>query len=185
MKKTLKKTVNKTAKKVVVKSVTAEKIYYDLVDWQGVAPAYVFWQEKKMFGLYFKVAGLEKLADFQAEIKKNFKGSELVKGDGSFWVKAINSGKVDFDFGGTDMENAVWKTLCKIPKGKTMNYTEVAKAAGYPKAVRAVASAVGRNRHSLIIPCHRVIRSDGSLGGYRFGLKLKSKILENEGYKAK
>ena len=81
------------------------------------------------------------------------------------------------------METAVWKVLMKIPAGETRDYSWVAREAGFPKAVRAVASAVGRNPLTYIVPCHRVVRKDGNLGGYRFGLELKRLILKNEGIK--
>ena len=67
---------------------------------------------------------------------------------------------------GTKFQLKVWNYLRKIPKGKVKTYLEVAKAIGKPKAFRAVANAVGKNPYPPKIPCHRVIRSDGSLGGY-------------------
>ena len=83
---------------------------------------------------------------------------------------------------GTALQIKVWKYLIKIPKGKTKTYLEVAKAIGKPKAVRAVANAVGRNPYPIKIPCHRVIRSDGKLGGYSGagGIKTKKKLLSLE-----
>ena len=84
---------------------------------------------------------------------------------------------------GTKFQVKVWKYLIKIPKGSTKNYSEVAKAIGKPLAVRAVASAIGKNPYPSQIPCHRVIRSDGSLGGYsgKGGVKTKKKLLKKEG----
>ena len=84
---------------------------------------------------------------------------------------------------GTKFQTKVWKYLKKIPKGKVKTYLEVAKAIGKPKAYRAVANAVGKNPFPPKIPCHRVIRSDGSLGGYsgRGGTKQKRRLLELEG----
>ena len=80
---------------------------------------------------------------------------------------------------GTKFQLKVWNYLKKIPKGKVKSYLEVAKGIGKPKAFRAVANAVGKNPYPLLIPCHRVIRSDGSLGGYsgKGGIKEKSTIL--------
>jgi len=74
----------------------------------------------------------------------------------------------------------VWEELRRIPLGETRSYQEIAKAIGKPKAVRAVASACAGNHVALVIPCHRVIREDQSLGGYRWGLERKRKLLENE-----
>ena len=82
---------------------------------------------------------------------------------------------------GTDLQQAVWQALSKIPVGKTMTYKELAKTIGRPKAVRAVANAVGANQHAVVVPCHRVVRSDGTLGGYRWGLKRKQQLLKREG----
>ncbi len=84
---------------------------------------------------------------------------------------------------GTPFQKKVWKSLLEIPKGKTVTYKELAKKIGKPKAVRAVANAVGANPIIIEIPCHRVVRSDGSLGGYsgRGGIVAKRKLLVSEG----
>jgi AraC family transcriptional regulator of adaptative response/methylated-DNA-[protein]-cysteine methyltransferase len=75
----------------------------------------------------------------------------------------------------------VWRELMRIPRGETRSYSEIAQALGQPRAVRAVASACASNRLALIVPCHRVIRADGSLGGYRWGIPRKAALLESEG----
>ena len=86
---------------------------------------------------------------------------------------------------GTKFQLAVWNYLIKIPKGQVKTYAEVAKAIKKPLAVRAVANAIGKNPYAPKIPCHRVIRSDGSLGGYsgKGGVKTKKLLLKNEGIK--
>jgi O-6-methylguanine DNA methyltransferase len=84
------------------------------------------------------------------------------------------------DLQGTPFQKQVWKALTKIQKGKTKTYSEVAQMIGKPTAVRAVASAIARNTIAILIPCHRVIRSDGTLGEYRWGKELKKKLLQNE-----
>ena len=83
---------------------------------------------------------------------------------------------------GTKFQLKVWNYLKKIPKGKVKTYLEVAEAIGKPKAFRAVANAIGKNPYHPKIPCHRVIRSDGSLGGYsgKGGIKKKRRLLEIE-----
>ena len=83
---------------------------------------------------------------------------------------------------GTHFQLKVWNYLKRIPKGKVKSYLEVAKAIGRPKAFRAVANAVGKNPYPPKIPCHRVIRSDGSLGGYsgKGGIKEKKRLLKLE-----
>ena len=84
---------------------------------------------------------------------------------------------------GTPFQLKVWNYLKKIPRGKVKTYSEVAKAIGKPLAVRAVANAIGKNPYAPKIPCHRVIRSDGSLGGYsgKGGIKTKRFLLKKEG----
>ena len=84
---------------------------------------------------------------------------------------------------GTKFQLKVWNYLKKIPRGKVKTYSEVAKAIGKPLAVRAVANAIGKNPLAPQIPCHRVIRSDGSLGGYsgKGGIKTKKLLLKKEG----
>jgi|TARA_B110000438_G_C15377223_1_gene463166 methylated-DNA-[protein]-cysteine S-methyltransferase len=83
---------------------------------------------------------------------------------------------------GTNFQLKVWNYLKKIPKGKVKTYLEVAKAIGKPKAFRAVANAIGKNPYPPKIPCHRVIRSDGSLGGYsgKGGISEKRRLLNSE-----
>ena len=87
---------------------------------------------------------------------------------------------------GTEFQLKVWAYLRKIPRGSVKTYSQVAKAIGKPLAVRAVANAIGKNPYAPKIPCHRVIRSDGSLGGYsgKGGIKTKRFLLKKEGYKA-
>ncbi len=84
------------------------------------------------------------------------------------------------DIQGTAFQARVWRALQKIPLGKTASYTEIAAALGQPKAVRAVAQACAANKLALLVPCHRVIRSDGELGGYRWGLDRKRALLARE-----
>lgn len=84
---------------------------------------------------------------------------------------------------GTKFQVKVWKYLKTIKKGQVKTYLDVAKAINKPKAARAVANAIGKNPYAPKIPCHRVIRSDGSLGGYSApgGIKTKKKLLKSEG----
>ena len=83
---------------------------------------------------------------------------------------------------GTPFQLKIWQYLKKIPKGSVKTYSQVAKAIGKPKAVRAVANAIGKNPYPPSIPCHRVIRSNGGLGGYSGsgGIKQKLKLLRSE-----
>lgn len=84
------------------------------------------------------------------------------------------------DLHGTPLQRRVWEALRTIPPGETRTYAQVAQAIGAPRAVRAVASACARNRLALVIPCHRVVRSDGTAGEYRWGAERKEQILRRE-----
>tara|TARA_B100000686_G_scaffold83885_1_gene90662 strand:- start:54 stop:329 length:276 start_codon:yes stop_codon:yes gene_type:complete len=84
---------------------------------------------------------------------------------------------------GTEFQIEVWKELSKIPKGEVRTYKQIAKSIGKPKSSRAVANACAKNTYPIVIPCHRVIRSDGTIGGYsgQGGVKLKKELLKKEG----
>ena len=85
---------------------------------------------------------------------------------------------------GTKFQLEVWNALKKLRKGKTKSYLDIAKSIGKPRACRAVANAIANNPYPIQIPCHRVIKSDGSLGGYSGpgGIKTKKKLLKKEGF---
>jgi AraC family transcriptional regulator of adaptative response/methylated-DNA-[protein]-cysteine methyltransferase len=93
--------------------------------------------------------------------------------------KATNA-VVPLDLHGTAFQQQVWRTLMRIPSGETLSYTTVAREVGSPNAVRAVGSACGANPVALLVPCHRVVRNDGGLGGYRWGLDRKQRLLDSE-----
>ena len=84
------------------------------------------------------------------------------------------------DLEGTDFQRRVWRALREIPSGTTASYADIARKINAPKSVRAVAQACGANTLALAIPCHRVIRSDGALSGYRWGAMRKRALLERE-----
>ncbi|WP_020400655.1 bifunctional DNA-binding transcriptional regulator/O6-methylguanine-DNA methyltransferase Ada [Kordiimonas gwangyangensis] len=105
------------------------------------------------------------------------------------WLKGaltlVDKGKqtldtLPLDIRGTAFQEQVWQALRAIPEGETKTYSQVAEAIGKPKAVRAVANACANNRIAIAIPCHRVIRGDGSLSGYRWGVERKAKLLKRE-----
>jgi AraC family transcriptional regulator, regulatory protein of adaptative response / methylated-DNA-[protein]-cysteine methyltransferase len=104
------------------------------------------------------------------------------------WVRAMSDYldgtledlAVPLDVAGSPFQRRVWDELQRIPFGETRSYSEVARSIGAPSAVRAVASACARNHVSLVIPCHRVVRSTGALGGYRWGLERKERLLTRE-----
>lgn len=84
------------------------------------------------------------------------------------------------DIRGTAFQQSVWQALCEIPPGMTASYMEIAQKLGAPKAFRAVAQACGSNALAVAIPCHRVVKSDGGLSGYRWGIERKRLLLQRE-----
>jgi AraC family transcriptional regulator, regulatory protein of adaptative response / methylated-DNA-[protein]-cysteine methyltransferase len=106
---------------------------------------------------------------------------ELVQGALAAIEKPLAAPDLPIDVAGTAFQEAVWRELRKIPPGETRSYAQIAAAIGQPKAVRAVGTANGDNHVAVLIPCHRVIRSDGSLGGYAGGLDRKRHLLAAEG----
>lgn len=100
-------------------------------------------------------------------------GRFLAKGDA-----ARNA--ISLDLRGTDFQKRVWEELMRLPSGAKATYSDIAQRIGMPRAVRAVATAIGDNPVSLFVPCHRVLRRDGSLGGYRWGLNVKQRLMNLE-----
>jgi AraC family transcriptional regulator of adaptative response/methylated-DNA-[protein]-cysteine methyltransferase len=132
--------------------------------------------------------------DSEASLKRLFPNATIMEDDGGLKElvegalaaieKPLAMPDLPIDVAGTAFQEAVWRELRKIPPGETRSYAEIAAAVGHPKAVRAVGSANGDNHVCVLIPCHRVIRSDGSLGGYGGGIERKIKLLEAEGHHA-
>ena len=124
-------------------------------------------------------------------LQDRFPKATLIGGDADFeelvarvvgFVEAPTSGlDLPLDVRGTAFQERVWRALRAIPAGTTATYTDVAATIGMPKAVRAVAQACAANPAAVAIPCHRVVRTDGSLSGYRWGIERKRALLEREG----
>jgi len=106
---------------------------------------------------------------------------ELVEGALAAIERPLAAPDLPIDVAGTAFQEAVWRELRKIPPGETRSYAQIAAAIGQPTAVRAVGTANGDNHVAVLIPCHRVIRSDGTLGGYAGGLDRKRQLLAAEG----
>jgi AraC family transcriptional regulator of adaptative response/methylated-DNA-[protein]-cysteine methyltransferase len=129
-------------------------------------------------------------AELVAQLRARFPAASLVAEDAELraWAERIvhfitqpqESLDLPLDIRGTAFQARVWRALRKIPLGHTASYAEIAAAIGAPKAVRAVAQACAANRLALIVPCHRVVRSDGGLGGYRWGVEKKRALLARE-----
>jgi AraC family transcriptional regulator of adaptative response/methylated-DNA-[protein]-cysteine methyltransferase len=124
------------------------------------------------------------------ELREEYPQAEISAARDSFerWVKEIvqrvegNPPRMELplDLQATAFQRRVWQELQRIPRGSTRTYTQVARALGNPKSVRAVARACATNPVSIVVPCHRVIREDGSLAGYRWGLSRKEQLLAHE-----
>ncbi|MPN07209.1 Bifunctional transcriptional activator/DNA repair enzyme Ada [bioreactor metagenome] len=137
--------------------------------------------EEGLSALIFAETEVEALADLQhrfplVEFVSDNRRAEVL-GEKIFLKKEIPQLLLH----GTSFQQTVWKVLMTIPEGTICTYKEIAEAIGKPKAVRAVGTAIGANPISYMIPCHRVIRSDGKLGGYRWGLERKVQMLKAEG----
>ncbi|HEX4543115.1 MAG TPA: bifunctional DNA-binding transcriptional regulator/O6-methylguanine-DNA methyltransferase Ada [Candidatus Acidoferrum sp.] len=129
-------------------------------------------------------------AKLLAELREEYPRAEIAPATDSFqrWVREIAlriEGRqphleLPLDLQATAFQRRVWKELQRIPRGRTRTYSQVARSLGQPRAVRAVARACATNPVSIVVPCHRVIREDGTLAGYRWGLSRKEKLLAQE-----
>lgn len=127
----------------------------------------------------------------EAALRQRFPRAQLLPADDAMqaWiegaVQAVENPSrmpdLPLDVAGTAFQEAIWQELRRIPVGETRTYADIAASVGKPGAVRAAGSANGANNVAVLIPCHRVIRSDGSLGGYAYGLERKARLLEREG----
>ncbi|MBO0739212.1 MAG: bifunctional DNA-binding transcriptional regulator/O6-methylguanine-DNA methyltransferase Ada, partial [Alphaproteobacteria bacterium] len=125
-----------------------------------------------------------------AELRQRFPAADVIADDAGLkeWSDRIvqfittpdRNLELPLDIRGTAFQARVWRALQKIPLGRTASYAEIAAALGQPKAVRAVAQACAANKLALLVPCHRVVRSGGDLGGYRWGVDRKRALLSRE-----
>lgn len=125
-----------------------------------------------------------------ADLQNRFRRAEFIDGDPEFekivaavvnFVEAPRLGLgLPLDVRGTAFQQRVWQALCEIPLGSTASYSEVARQIGSPRSVRAVAGACAANPIAVAIPCHRVVRTDGDLSGYRWGVARKRRLLDRE-----
>ncbi|MFA5939694.1 MAG: bifunctional DNA-binding transcriptional regulator/O6-methylguanine-DNA methyltransferase Ada [Sinimarinibacterium sp.] len=144
-------------------------------------------------GLCFVQFGASE-AEMRTRLEAEYPGAAISKMDAradapfAMWMAMLRehlsglrvSLDIPVDLRGTAFQMTVWNYLLKIPYGEVQSYSEVAAAIGKPKAVRAVASACAANRVALLVPCHRVIRGDGGLGGYRWGIERKRVLIDRE-----
>lgn len=125
--------------------------------------------------------GCEKLHELPASSSDSSLLSYLGQEIEAYFAGELTEFNTPFRLIGTDFQMSVWKQLGRIPHGKTCSYAELATKVGRPTASRAVARANATNRLSILVPCHRVIATDGSLSGYAGGVERKAKLLELEG----
>lgn len=129
-------------------------------------------------------------ATLHASVRQEFPEAEVRYEQGAFgdWVRAVVAlldgelphAELPLDVQATAFQWRVWQELRRIPRGETRTYSDIARAIGQPTAARAVARACATNPAAVVIPCHRVVREDGGLGGYRWGLDVKTALLERE-----
>lgn len=129
-------------------------------------------------------------AELYTDLQQRFPKAQLNRNDQALqsWLTQVTDfltaplTPMDFplDIQGSDFQKSVWAVLQKIPVGKTLSYTEVAERLHKPKAVRAVANACAANPLALVIPCHRILRADGGISGYRWGVERKQALLAKE-----
>ena len=129
---------------------------------------------KGVSGLRFGTAAATGSGDNQLLLKLRSQMEE-------YWAGRRREFDFPLDLQGTDFELRVWRAIAEVPFGQTRSYAEIARRVGAPRAFRAVGRAVGRNPIWLVIPCHRIVASDGGLGGYAGGLERKRRLLEHEG----
>ncbi len=161
------------------------KVYYSSFDSTWLGKVFVASSEKGVCMVDFltsEKAFLKKLKELFPEgtIQDDRKNRGIL-----LQLKRYAEGKQNrfdcrFDLRGTPFQKKVWSALAKIPYGETRSYQDIARVIGHPKAFRAVGNSNGRNPVPLIIPCHRVIESNGGLGGFGHGLKVKKQLLDFE-----
>lgn len=129
-------------------------------------------------------------AQLLAELQDDFPTAKIVRSSDArlkdwidatlAWLRDGTNPRIPLDLHGTDFQLRVWRALQTIPRGVTKTYSDIARQIGSPRAVRAVANACAGNRIALLVPCHRVVRRGGGLGGYRGGVQHKQAMLDAE-----
>ena len=139
-------------------------------------------------GLCFVALG-DDAGTLEAVLRREYPAATVERDDDDLrgWAGAVvarmaghEAERPPLDVGGTTFQWRVWDALQRIPKGSTRTYAEIARELGQPSAARAIARACASNRLALVIPCHRVVRGDGGLGGYRWGVERKRELLNEE-----
>ena len=162
-----------------------EKIYYSSIDSPFLKKVFVASTEKGVCAVDFLtsekaflkelrgIIGGEVIEDHRKNKKVLLQLKQYLKG-------TLKRFDCPLDLRGTPFQKKVWLQLAKIPYGETRSYQEIARAIGHPKACRAVGNANGSNPIPIILPCHRVIESNGGLGGFGHGIKVKKQLIDFE-----
>jgi methylated-DNA-[protein]-cysteine S-methyltransferase len=145
-----------------------------------IATLYLIASETGLQGLYWKKQNVPVVSSLKGTTSEIKILSEAVKQLGEYFTGKRTTFDLPLEAIGTDFQKKVWAELKKIPYGETHSYAEIAKKIKNKKAVRAVGNANGKNPISIIVPCHRVIASSGSLGGFAGGIDIKSRLLAME-----
>ncbi len=163
-----------------------DHVYYSVLELPLLKKVFVASTEKGVCSIDFHTSERE----FRNYLKKRFSAPKIIKNPRAnpkvlSQLKKYAEGRLkDFDcpldLHGTPFQRKVWAALIKIPYGETRSYRDVARAIGHPKAFRAVGNANGTNPIPIIVPCHRVIESNGGLGGYGQGIDVKKRLLDFE-----
>lgn len=145
-----------------------------------IGPLYLIASEEALCALYFRPPSGQFLKSLKGDLPEIGILLKTVKQLEEYFAGRRRNFELPLQMIGTEFQKKVWTALAKIPYGKTCSYRDLAKEIKHDKAVRAVGSANGRNPISIIVPCHRVIAADGTLGGYGGGLKNKTELLKLE-----
>ncbi len=146
-----------------------------------VAPLYLVASEQNLLGVHWTQQNVPMLSSLTRKDPASSILSRAVTQLKEYFKGEREEFDLPLDAEGTEFQKRVWKQLQQIPYGQTRSYQEIARKVRNPKACRAVGTANGRNPLSIIVPCHRVITSSGTLGGYAGGLNVKEKLLRLEG----
>jgi methylated-DNA-[protein]-cysteine S-methyltransferase len=151
---------------------------YQMIMNSKIGPLYLVATEKHLMGVFWKKQNIPLIDNHNSAAAKILNKAEIQL------TEYLDGKRKQFDLPldaeGTTFQKNVWRELAKIPYGETYSYKKLAEKINNKKACRAVGSANGRNPLSIIVPCHRVISADGTLGGFAGGLKIKKKLLELE-----
>jgi methylated-DNA-[protein]-cysteine S-methyltransferase len=156
--------------------------YYRILKTKSLGDLLLVANQTHLIGMYFRDSQAEPPIHPDWKLDPRFP----ILSDASKQIETFLTGErtefsIPLHYAGTPFQESVWREIAAIPFGQTITYTDLATRAGAPKATRAAGTATGKNRLGIIIPCHRVVASNGGLGGFAGGLDRKKRLLELEG----